>query len=526
MKKPTPKKPRNIDKFLFEAGQQCQKRLWLDLHEPVEEEPAGGRLALSAAGEQLRSLARSAFPKGVTIEAETSERAAQETKEHLAAGTPVLFGATFVADGVEVTSDILVVHKQPGGAEGTIDLYEVKSGTKIKHRYVNDLALQTLVAETSGHRLRAAFLLHVNPKYAHKEGADFPPMQLLRSADVTAKVRKQVDLVRRRLQQFRQSIADDSVLQLPMGTYCTAPFPCPHLARCTAEGPARPLRELPELTRSQELELHKEGIEDFTGLDEKRPGLTFRQRRTLAAVQQNTPIIEPFVREELRQCGKPLHFLSLAALTDALPRFDGQRPWRQVPYAWAANTLHPDDRLETASFLHIDRTDPRPEFVATLAKHLEVGGTILCWNDETLNELRALLDDLPAAKGATRAVLGRAHVDMMQLFESGVFHPDLRDYSDLRTIVATLFDDDSGAELAVFGEDALRAALGKAWTPRIRSTTKEKIAADIKAGVTWASEQLLRLFRKFAEIEPQVPRPAAAKARGGAKPLPKPLPKP
>ena len=520
-KKTSTKEPRNLDKQLFEAGQQCQKRLWLDYHEPKDEAQTDSRLAMSATGEQLRALARSAFPKGVLVEAKDTHRAAEATKKMLADGTSVIFGACFVAEGVEVLSDILVQHK-----DGAVDLYEIKSGIKIKHRYVNDLALQAHVVERSGLRVRAAFLLHVNPKYAHKEGSDFPPMQLLRSADITAKVGKQVELVRRRLQQFRQSLADDAVLQLPMGTYCTTPFPCPHLARCTQQAPALPLRELPELTRAQELELHKEGVEDLATLDPKRAGLTFRQRRTLVCLQQEQPILEPFVREELRQCQKPLHFLAIAGLTDALPRFDGQRPWRLLPYAWAANTLHEDGRLETTDFVHVDKTDPRTAFITTLAKHLEVGGTILCWDDESLNELRALLDDLPAAKVAVRAVLGRPHVDVMQLFDSGVFHPRLRTHADLRASVAALLDDQSGAELTVYGEDALRAALTKAATPRIRSTTKDKIAAEIKAGVVWASERLLHLYRKYAEIEPPVSKPKAATARSGQKALPKPLPEP
>jgi hypothetical protein len=164
------------------------------------------------------------------------------------------------------------------------------------------------------------------------------------------------------------------MLQLPMGTFCTTPFRCPHLARCSGEAPALPLRELPELTRTQELELHKEGIETITALDPQRPGLTFRQRRTIACVQAGEPVLEPFVREELQQSTKPAHFLAIAALTDALPRFEGQRPWRLLPYAWATNTLHPDGRLETADFVHVERTDPRTAFITSLAKHLEVGG--------------------------------------------------------------------------------------------------------------------------------------------------------
>jgi hypothetical protein len=351
-------------------------------------------------------------------------------------------------------------------------------------------------------------------------------MQLLRSGDVTQKVQKQLDPTRRRLQTYRTAIADDGVLASPMGTFCTTPFPCPHLARCSKEAPALPLRELPELTRQLELELHKEGIEDLTGLDEARPGLTFRQRRTLACIKSGTPIVEPFVREELRQCQKPLHFLAIAAITDPLPRFDGQRPWRAVPYAWSAHTVHADGRLETATFAHVERTDPRTDFATSLQKHLEVGGTVVVWNDDALEELRSLLDDLPAAKAAARALVSTPHLDLMQLFDAAVFHPKLRTHADLRASVAALLEDASGADVAVFGEDAVLDALQKAWAPRVRAATKEKIAADILAGLTWTTERLLKLFNTYAEIEAPAPKPKPAIAKVTPKALPKPLPKP
>ncbi len=520
-KKPSPKAARNLDKSLFEAGQQCQKRLYLDFHEPVEAEPSALRQSMSAAGDQLRLLARTAFPKGVAIEATDADAAAAETRKHIAAGLPVLFGATFVAEGVEARCDILVLHK-----DNACDLFEIKSGTKVKHRYVNDMALQAHVLEASGFKMRAAYLLHVNPKYVHKEGTDFPAMQLLRSGDITAKVQKQLEPVRRRLQQYRQTLADDAVQQLPMGTFCTTPFPCPHLLRCGKEAPALPLRLLPELTRQFELELHKEGVEDLPGLDQKREGLTFRQRRTLACVQQDAPIVEPFVRDELRQCTKPLHFVAIASVTDPLPRFEGQRPWRRIPYAFAAHTVHADGRLETATFCHVERTDPRPEFVAALTKQLEVGGTIVVWNDNALSELRSLLDDLPAAKASVRALVGHPHLDLMQLFESSVFHPKAISHTDLRVSVAALLNDASGSDLAVFGEEAIVAALQAATAPRVRSAKKEKITADILAGLSWNSERVMQLFNAFAEVAPPASKPAEAPTRSAVKPkpLPKPLP--
>ena len=522
LKKKSSPQPRLLDKHLFEAGLQCQKRLWLDFNEPAKVEPGALRQAMSDAGDQLRLLARSAFPKGVAIEASEGNAAAAETKQRIAEGVPVLFGATFVADGAEARCDILVVHK-----DAAIDVFEIKSGTKANPRYVVDLALQAHVAQASGLQLRAAYLLTVNPKYVHKEGADYPPMQLLRSADLTAKVLRHLDQVKRRLGHFRHAITDQGVLQLPMGTFCTMPFACPHLARCSKEAPAAPLRELPELTRQLEMELHKEGIEDLASLDQKREGLTFRQRRTLACVQSGTATTEPFVQTELKQCSKPLHFLALATVTEALPRFDGQRPWRQIPYGWSSHTVHADGRLETASFVHIERTDPRPGFIASLAKQLEVGGTIVCWNDTALEELSSLLEDLPASKSGVRAILGTNHLDLMQLFDAGVFHPLVRSHADLRSSVAALLGDNSGSEVTVHDEETLFDALQKATAPRVRAAKKEQFAAQITNSLTWASQRLLDLFNLHAGIEAAAPKPKAdAAAAPKPKRLPKPLPKP
>ena len=38
---------------------------------------------------------------------------------------------------------------------------------------------------------------------------------------------------------------DESLLQLPTGTFCTFPFRCPHLDACASKEPSHPLRLLP-----------------------------------------------------------------------------------------------------------------------------------------------------------------------------------------------------------------------------------------------------------------------------------------
>lgn len=514
---PTGRQPRLLDKALFEAGLQCGKRLYLDAREMHADELPESRRLLADVGRQLVALARSAFPKGVAVVGDSDDELVQHTAELLQAEHPILFGATLRQDDIQVTCDILLRQR-----DGKVDVYEVKSGTKVKQRYLLDLALQVHVLERAGLQVRGAFVLHVNPRYAHTEGAEYQVQQLLKSADVTERVRNQKDRLQALLPTLRSQIDDDGVLELPTGTWCTNPFPCPHLPRCTAEGPAHPLRELPDLTRDFEAVLHTEAIESIDQIDPHRPGLGFRQRRCVQSIKDNAPVVEPFVRDELRQVEWPLHALSMAMVTEALPRFTGQRPWRQLPYGWVAHTLHEDGRIVEGSFVHADRDDPRLPFAQSLARHIDAKGAILCWSCDSVGSLRTLLEDLPEAKASVRALLARTNFDLGQLFETGVFHPDLHGRRDLHTAAHVLIDDRGDEALALRDDEQLLAALQKAAMPRTRATTKEKLGAEVLALLRWRTQAMLAMYRHFAGFAP-VPReePPPRKASAPRKALPR-----
>jgi hypothetical protein len=518
LKKSAAKDARRFDKSLIEAGQQCVKRLYLDFRQQESTKLSERRRVLSQTGQHLVELAQSAFPKGVAVVGNTFADAVARTQELLGTDQPILFGAAFRTDDLEIRTDILLRQK-----DGAVDVYEVKTGTKVKPRYVNDLAVQALAIEQNGLKLRAAYILHVNARYVHKAGEQMEALRLLKSAEVTERVRRQLPRTARFVKMLRTHVDDEGVLALPTGTWCTVPFPCPWLERCAAEGPPHPLRELPELTRQQESRLHQDAIEDLQKLDPKYPGLTFKQRRVVQCVQQQVPLIEPFVREELRQVEYPLHFLAVLAVVEALPRFDGQRPWRSLPCAWAAQTLHRDGRVEEAVFVAADRDDPRPGIARSLGKQLENGGMIVCWNAEELDGIRAMVEDLPAEKPLVRSILGCPHLEMKKLFDAGLFHPGLHGRRDLQTSAAVLLGDTSCRELAIADDEQVYAALQKAWTPRVRAATKEKIAADLRACVRWRSKVLFALYRQQAHLEIPDPTQSAVDlptASAAQKPLP------
>jgi len=490
-----------LDKRMFEAGQQCLKRLYLDYHSPVQVDEEESRNAMSEAGLELTRLARTAFPRGIEIDEKCIDQAATQTAELLDTdNTAVLFNAAFTTDTVCVRADIVL--RQKGGE---LDLFEVKSGMRIKARYLRDLALQVFAIENAGFRVRAVNILHLSRSYTKADEVDDDSTQLFRSVEVTERVRDQLPKTAKMVQAYRQQLHDDSALQFPTGTFCSSPFPCPHLLNCAQEEPEHPLRMLPELSRKLESELHERGINDLAEVDAADVELTFRQRQTLKAIKQDKFIVGPFVAEELKQVDYPLHFMAIAGATDVIPRFVGMRPWQQTPYAWAVQTLHEDQSSSSATFAFVDRGDPRPEFIRSLSKQLNNSGMIACWDCESLSLIRDLLESLPSEKQAVRAILSRPQLDMARLFESGLYHPSLQPRRTLasmaRLIGAGLTGHDGSEELTIHDANSSYAALRKAWKPRVRATTKDKIAADVQTWLSWQAGVLVALHGRFRNFD-------------------------
>ena len=99
------------------------------------------------------------------------------------------------------------------------------------------------------------------------------------------------------------------------------------------------------------------------------------------------------------------------------------------------------------------------------------------------------------------SLLGQDVLDMRALFESGVFDPELSRYDDLTEVSALLLGDPSGRELEALDGDARYELVHKARAPRVRSTTRDKITAQVTEALNWQAERLYALYDAFCTEE-------------------------
>ncbi len=174
-----------LSKARFQLGLQCRKQLWLKAHEPRAADPITEmQQHIFDTGTRVGELARERFGPGVLVaEDHTQSSQALLTTERIMLGPPpAVFEAAFVSGDVFVRPDALV------RAGDAWDLYEVKSGTKVKPENVTDVAVQLWVLESAGLRIRRAYLMHLDSTYVYP-GGEYDLQRLFTAEDVTAEAR-------------------------------------------------------------------------------------------------------------------------------------------------------------------------------------------------------------------------------------------------------------------------------------------------------------------------------------------------
>ncbi len=398
----------NVQVILTKSGfldyRQCAKSYWLKLNRPHEVDwPAPG------------AFAQMLIRQGFEIE---------EQVRLIVSGWPhrddCSFQMTFQANGLEARADL--VHRH---ADGSIDLYEIKSSTGLKGSggdHVEDVAFQTIVAERGGLTVRHAHVIHVNKHYVRS--GDIDPHQLLVIVDVTIEVRERyTDLAR----EIDDALAFLSLPELDEAG-CSCRFignPANHCVTFERFNPAirRPsVYVLPRVSANKLKAWEAEGRFDINSLT--AADLTPLQRPVLEAVITGQPVINhPALRRFIDQLEWPLHFYDYETFASAIPLADGHRPHAAMAVQFSLHRLEASGALSHHEFL-ADGPGQQRALVEALEACIGAEGSVISWNksfEATCNKTMAAL--LPDKASFLERLNARTH-DLMEPFAT--------DYVDAR----------------------------------------------------------------------------------------------
>ena len=220
-----------LSKSKYIRGLQCERALWLDVHEPRLARYTAEQMRRFDRGRDFEYAFKALFPDGIDISAELGRNVdlyPARTAELLdlrpcSAAKTVLFEAGFQYDDVLVLADVVCQRD-----DGSLDIYEVKSGTTLSDTYRRDAALQHYVIS---HCRRVNSFSIVYNGLDGVNGANGQDGSFA-IVDLTAELAAEGDRIAANIAEMKTIVRATAEPDTPTGQHCLTPYACPYQHHC------------------------------------------------------------------------------------------------------------------------------------------------------------------------------------------------------------------------------------------------------------------------------------------------------
>lgn len=371
----------NLSKSQYLRGIQCEKSLWLYKYKrELQDSLSCSQLARFGSGVRVGTLALKLFDCKDKIDFDSSDftQKIAQTDSLLKNGAKSIAEATFAHNGILVMIDILQITEQ-----GLI-INEVKSSTSIKPVHIDDLAIQYFVLSNAvrqiGLKVIGANLVHINRDYTRSGDLDIE--KLFCKVDCIELVIAKQSEVEQNLTRFSQILNDSAnPPQIAIDSHCDNPYPCDFKGVCFGAIPKEnSVFNIARLDSRKKFALYHSDIVDFSDI---RDFSAFNDKQRLqieCALERKVHIDKDAIKAFLATLRYPIYHLDFESFTEAVPSFDGERPYMQVPFQYSLHIDYGDSRLEHIEFLADCEGDPRGALAKSLVENIPQGAFILAYN--------------------------------------------------------------------------------------------------------------------------------------------------
>lgn len=400
--------------------------------------------------------------------------------------------------------------------EATVDLWHpqrsegmeaviVREATSVKQAYLIESAFIRYCAQMAGETVTRQSVHYLDKNYLR--GDELDGDALFVPADVTRRVGLMYGEHKDRLDSLRAELAADPFLERYRDTICSRPRTCPV---CSAG--ARPVGDdhITNLYRGGDLarKLLAEGYEAITEVPEKRL-LHPRQRIQQQTLLSRRPHIDAdALNRFLESVSYPLHYLDFEAVSFAVPRYSGTRPWEHVPYLFSIHAEEGPGIPPTHQWFIMDpHHDQRHELLMSLLRALGGDGTVLVYGAAfEAGILSQLAEMFPEESTAVEDVACRMADLLLPFNEFAYHHHTQRGKVKLKTILPILTDEDysdlvvKDGYTANFAYRYLMSATGDTWNEGSPAGSSAALTDDLVRYCTMDTLAMVRIMNQLRSI--------------------------
>jgi len=435
-------------------GYRCMKCIYLTIHNPGLEAPITPETqALFDQGNMVGAKAREYFPGGVLVDNKPWDfgGALARTRELLAEKTPIIYEAAFEYMGCYARADIIQFSPETGKWR----IFEVKSSTKVKPEQCDDVGLQAWIMAKSGLPLEQINIMHLNTECRYPDLSN-----LFTTVDVTQDIRDRYLSVQPKIRDILTTIRQPNIPNVDIGPYCNEPNECGFKEHCWKEKniPEMSIFNLPRI-RDKKWDLYNNGIislEDsrLTDMDE------IQQRIIHCHNTGERYLNREVIQQAMTTWQFPLIFLDFETINPAIPRYNGTRPFEQVPFQFSVHYWpSPDAPISHDEFLHDDKSDPRPTLIPALLEACRKEGSIVAYFGQFESDrIKGLAEFSPEHSEALLKLTERI-VDPLPIIREAIYDPKFKGSFSLKYVAPALLGEDQSYKgmLVGNGGEAQRA---------------------------------------------------------------------
>jgi len=435
----------NISKSQYIRGLQCHKSLWLyKNNQELRDVPNNQTESSFNTGYDVGELAKEMFPNGVEIKFDSSNfnGMIEKTKELISDNTEVIYEATFSEDGIFAMADILVKN------ENAWDIYEVKASTHVKEYHINGTSIKWY-ALSKAINLNRAYVVHINNKYVRN--GELNIKELFAIDDITDTVLEKQDEIEPQLLEMEDMLSSD-MPNIDIGKHCNDPYGCDFSSYCWQHIPKKNSVFDISYAMGKQWKLYYQGI---FSIDDVPDDFHLGKNATLQIEHyksQEIKIDKPKIKEFLDTIEYPINFFDFETFQNAIPRFDNQRPYAQMPFQYSLHILHDDGTLEHKEFLGDENSDPRRPLSEQMLKDITQTGSIIAFNQSfeitQIKNLALVCSDISDELLA----LNERFIDLAHPFQyKHYYHPKFNGKYSIKVVLPTLFPNDDELDYKKLG---------------------------------------------------------------------------
>ena len=523
----------NLSKSRYTAYCQCPKNLWYRVYHPefaAEVDPAAQ--ARFETGSAVGELAKRLFPGTVDVTTRNADGSldlsamiektrrlmdnSSDSHQFVPQGNSLdsqnsplcIAEAAFTHDGCYCAVDLL---RREGDGWA---LYEVKStGTKGDDgkqekfdKYLPDIAYQTWVLQQCGVNVVGVNLVCLNSDYVRHGNLDL--LQLFAVVDMREAIQNELDKVPMQVPAALKVLSAEHEPEAALSEHCNKPYTCPCMECCMKEAgipqDCQTVFDLYRMNFAHKLKHFRAGR--VTLEDMRSESLSPTQRLQIeCTLGDKENINADGIRRFLDGLCYPLYFLDFETMQDAVPQYDGTRPYQQVPFQYSLHIK----RDAAAPYEHreylapSDGSDPRRALAEQLCRDIPRGVCTLAYNMSfERGRLKELADACPDLAGHLMDIHSRMQDLLVPFREGNYYVPAMNGSFSIKSVLPALFPNDPKLDSPTLAGNVKNGGEAMTIFPKIKDMSPAD-AADARESLlryceldTWA---MVKVWEKLRE---------------------------